>query len=162
MTENSIDRMQWRSVAPHRLPGFDYASPHHAYFVTACARDGDPFADPRLAQQIVDSLHWLHHERALLVYAYTLMPDHLHLLAGLQTSDRTLGQLLGAFKSFTTRQSWRLGYRGALWQPRFYDHIVDRAPDGRSIAGYILENPVRRGLIASGDEYPWSGRPDPL
>lgn len=150
------------SLSLHRLPGFDYGDPDHAYFVTACANQGNPFANERLASEVVSSLHWLRDNRSLTLFAYCLMPDHAHLL--LRVGDRRypLSEIMRAFKSFTTHQSWKLGYRGALWQARFYDHIVRKSEDGIRIATYILENPVRKGLVAEAQEYRWSGTPDPL
>jgi REP element-mobilizing transposase RayT len=65
----------------HRLPGFDYATNEHAFFVTICAwPDTSPFEDPSLAQSVVASLDWLRSQRQVTIYAYCLMPDHLHLL----------------------------------------------------------------------------------
>jgi len=151
------------SLSLDRLAGFDFADPDHAYFLTICSRyNTAPFTDARLAQEVVASLDWLRANRGLLLYAYCLMPDHLHLLLRPGDRQRHLGALMGAFKSFTTRQSWRLGYRGPLWQARYYDHIVRRSEDGTHIAQYILENPVRKGLVQEADAYPWSGMPDPL
>ena len=160
MSDNQVDRSRWRSTAPHRLPGFDYADPAHAYFLTMCARSGTPFTDERLASEVVASLHWLRANRGLVIYAYVLMPDHLHLLVRPRRGDRTVGALIGAFKSFTTRQSWDLGHRGALWQPRFYDHVVDDHDEAIAIMRYILENPVRKGLVQMADDYRWSEQPD--
>jgi len=69
------------SLSRHRLTGFDYADPDHAYFLTICSRyTTAPFTDARLAQEVVASLDWLRANRGLLLYAYCLMPDHLHLL----------------------------------------------------------------------------------
>jgi REP element-mobilizing transposase RayT len=151
------------SLNPHRLAGFDYADPDHAHFLTICSRlNTAPFIDVRLAGEVVASLDWLRANRGLLLYAWCLMPDHLHLLLRPGDRQRPLGALIGALKSFTTRQSWGLGYRGALWQARFYDHIVRRSEDGKRIAQYILENPVRKGLVETVEAYPWSGMPDPL
>jgi REP element-mobilizing transposase RayT len=65
-------------------------------------------------------------------------------------------------KGYTTRQSWRLGCKGELWQARFYDHVLRKSADGSQIALYILENPVRKGLVAEAAEYRYSGMPDPL
>ncbi|MGI8824501.1 MAG: REP-associated tyrosine transposase [Chloroflexota bacterium] len=155
-------RPQSHSLNLHRLPGFDYGDPDHAYFVTARARQGSPFTDHRLAGEVVASLNWLRARRGLTLYAYCLMPDHLHLL--LRVGDRLypLAEIMRAFKSFTTHQSWKLGRRGALWQARFYDHIVRKSEDGLRIAAYILDNPVRKGLVAEAESYAWSERPDPL
>lgn len=146
-----------------RLPAFDYASTDHAYFVTIRAKaDTAPFTNPALAREVVTSLHWLRTHRAISLYAYCLMPDHLHLLLQLERTEQTLGTLLGAFKRFTTRQSWQMGTTGALWQPRFYDHIVRQAEDAAQIAAYILANPLRGGLVEDEGDYPWSGTPDPM
>ena len=69
------------SLSRHRLAGFDYADPDHAYFLTICSRyNAAPFTDTRLAREVVASLDWLRATRGLLLYAWCLMPDHLHLL----------------------------------------------------------------------------------
>ncbi len=150
------------SLSLHRLAGFDYADPDHAYFVTVCAHHGSPFTDPALAGEVVASLHRLRANRGLVLYAYALLPDHLHLLLQLPDRRYSLSAIMRAFKTYTTRQSWGLGYRGILWQARFHDHIVRRSEDGRRVAAYILENPVRTGLVERADGYSWSGMPDPL
>jgi putative transposase len=150
------------SLSRHRLVDFDYTDPDHAIFVTVCARHGSPFTDARLADSVVASLQWLRESRGFIVYAHCLMPDHLHVLCRLGDCNQTLGVVIGSFKSFTTRQSWSLGFDGVLWQERFYDHIVRRSEDGQAIARYILENPVRKGLVADAEAYAWSGTSDPL
>jgi putative transposase len=90
------------------------------------------------------------------------MPDHLHILMQLADAQRPLGEIIAAMKTFTTSRSWKLGYRGALWQTRFYDHVLRSIDDAWTIAEYIRQNPVRKGLVASPEEYRWSGMPDPL
>jgi REP element-mobilizing transposase RayT len=39
--------------------------------------------------------------------AFTLMPDHLHFLAGVRKSESDLSDLIGKFKSFTTQSYWK-------------------------------------------------------
>jgi REP element-mobilizing transposase RayT len=146
-----------------RLKGFDYSDPDHAYFVTIRALSGTaPFTDDRLAQKVIASLEWLRSHRGIAIYALCLMPDHLHLLMRLSPNGPTLGVLLGAFKRFTTRQSWPLGYKGALWQKNYHDHILRRSEHGKKVASYILTNPERKGLVLEGSEHPYSGCPDPM
>ena len=149
--------------AQRRLPDFEYRDAAPGYFVTICAeRPLVPFTDPALAEAVIGSLHWLRREREVELYAYCLMPDHLHLLLRLGSDRWMLGELIGAMKSWTTRGSWRLGYQGKLWQDRFYDRILRRSNDAAKIGMYILRNPVRKGLVASPDDYPYSGLPDPF
>jgi REP element-mobilizing transposase RayT len=61
------------------------------------------------------------------------------------------------YKGKTTNLSWRLGWHGKLWQPRFYDHVVRCEESLLAIGQYILDNPVRKGLTAAADDWPWSG-----
>ena len=146
-----------------RLSDFDYSDATQTFFVTACARAGTtPFTDTRLARITIDALEWLRSNRDVRLYAYCLMPDHLHLLLQLGDADRPLGMLIGSLKRFTTRASWGLGYTGQLWQSRFYDHVMRTDEDGKRIAQYIVDNPARKGLMREGEVYPWSGNPDPM
>lgn len=151
---------RWRY---RRLQGFNYADPDHAYFVTTRACPGTaPFTQPALADEVVASLHWMRQYRGVIIYAYCLMPDHLHVLLRLGNETQTLGALMGAMKSFTTRQSWKHGWKGPLWQARIHDHILRRREDGRAIAEYIYANPARKGLVSDPATYPYSGFSDPL
>jgi len=43
------------------------------------------------------------------------------------------------------------------WQKDFYDHVLRKNEDMVAQIKYILDNPVRRGLVSSWDEYPFSG-----
>lgn len=100
------DTHPWKQ---RRLRAFNYADPDHAYFVTLRARAGTtPFTDARLAQEVINSIDWLRSNAGLTVCTYVLMPDHLHLLLRPPGGD-PLGSLLKRLKSFTTRQSWKLG-----------------------------------------------------
>jgi REP element-mobilizing transposase RayT len=149
--------------ARRRLPDFDYSNPNVVFFVTICALpDTSPFTDDRLAQAAVASLHWLRASRGMRIYAYCLVPDHLHLLLQLSPGSKVLGDLLGDMKKFTTRQFWTLGHRGYLWQDRFYDHVLRASEDASPIAEYILQNPVRKGLVGDAHLYRWSGLPDAM
>ena len=43
------------------------------------------------------------------------------------------------------------------WQKDFYDHVIRKEENLISIARYILDNPVRKGLVARWDDYPFKG-----
>lgn len=146
-----------------RLQDFDYSDPSHVYFVTTCARNHTtPFVDEGLARVVLDTLTWVRSERGVRLYAHCLMPDHLHMLLQLGSAEWSLGSVVGSVKRFTTRASWQMGYVGPLWQARFYDHVMRTHEDGKRMAGYILSNPVRAGLVTEAGLYPFSGILDPL
>jgi len=43
-----------------------------------------------------------------------------------------------------------------LWQRSYYDHIVRKVESLEEICEYILDNPVRKGLVKNCQEYPYS------
>jgi putative transposase len=156
-------RIEHPPGAQRRLPTADYADPDVVFFVTVCSENRAPaFIDERLNAVVVQTLNWLRTNRGVQIYSFCLMPDHLHLLLGLGPDGHSLGDIIRSMKRFTTKESWQLGYRGTLWQERFYDHILRASEDAWAIAEYIRQNPVRKGMVADPDQYRWSGMPDPL
>jgi hypothetical protein len=44
-----------------------------------------------------------------------------------------------------------------LWQRSYYDHILREDEDVVGVARYVLENPVRAGLVTEVIQYPFHG-----
>ena len=165
--------MYRRRRSSYRLAGHDYADSSYAYFVTLNAKikrvadDSQvdiraPFTScPALGQQANDSLLFYRTQGKLLIFAYCLMPDHLHILACPQ-GGANLSTVLGSYQSYVTRLAWNHGVIGKLWQRSFYDHIVRQSDDAQAIVAYILNNPVKAGLVERWQDWPWCGMPDPL
>ncbi len=57
-----------------------------------------------------------------------------------------------AGKASPTGRSTRLG----LWQKSYYDHVLRHDENLAHVVRYVLENPVRAGLVESFDEYPYA------
>ena len=91
-----------------RLLGYEYNSTYRLCAITLVTELRCPFfADLKLAKSILASLlsEWsLHYLRMI---AFTLMPDHLHLLAGVSQPESNLPTLIGRFKSYTTQLYWK-------------------------------------------------------
>ena len=89
------------------------------------------------------------------VWAYCLMPNHVHLI--LVPSDETgLHRALGeAHRRYTRRVNLREGWRGYLWQGRFASFVMD---DRHLLvaARYVELNPVRARLAMRAGDWPWS------
>ncbi len=82
------------------------------------------------------------------------MPDHFHLLLSpMETLERALQLIKGGF-SFRARKE--LGFGGEIWEKSFYDHRVRDWQEYGGFRKYIHENPVKRGLAARPEEYPFS------
>jgi putative transposase len=92
---------------------------------------------------------------AVEVWAYCLMPNHVHLIAVPQTADglnRAIGE---AHRRYSRMVNFREKWRGHLWQGRFASYVLDK-PYLLTAARYIELNPVRAGLVASPSRYRWS------
>ncbi len=88
--------------------------------------------------------------------AYCFMPDHVHFLAVGMRADSSLTGFLKNYKQVTAfRYKQETGR--TLWQKSFYDHVLRKDEDRLSVIQYILANPVRRGLVVSAGDYPYSG-----
>jgi len=66
------------------------------------------------------------------------------------------------FKSDTTYEARRLGLGTPLWQRGFYDRIARREEDLLAACEYVLNNPVRAGLVTEAGDWPYSGTISPL
>lgn len=127
----------------------------HAYSVTAVTMDRTPyFSDFLLGRIAVWEMKRLHDEQRLESIAWVLMPDHLHWM--FQLGD---GQELAAvMKDFKARSARRineaLGRLGTIWQREYYDHAIRKDEDLRSLARYIVANPLRAGLVSEIGDYP--------
>ena len=92
---------------------------------------------------------------AVAVWAYALMPNHIHLIV-VPESAGGLRRAIGETHRRYTRQVNEVhGWRGHLWQGRFSSFVMD---DRYALAAarYIELNPVRAGLVARPEDYLWS------
>ncbi len=91
-----------------RLPGYDYRSTKRLCAITLVTDLRRPvFADVQLAKNVLTCLlsdEILTHMR---LRAFTLMPNHLHLLAGVRQPETDLSSLIAKFKSYTTQLYWK-------------------------------------------------------
>lgn len=97
---------------------------------------------------------WCRH-CAVDVWAYCLMPNHVHLIVVPKTSDGLKRAIGEAHRLYTLRINQRQGWRGHLWQGRFYSYPMDDV-HLLTAARYIEQNPVKAGLATLPEDYPWS------
>jgi putative transposase len=89
------------------------------------------------------------------IWAYCLMPNHIHLIA-VPNCEQSLRRAIGeAHRRYTRRINFRQKWRGYLWQGRFGSFVMDE-PYLLAAARYVELNPVRALLAASADEWRWS------
>jgi putative transposase len=87
-------------------------------------------------------------------YAWCLMPDHLHWL--ISPKKENLIKTIGQWKSYTGHLLGKVGLTGPCWQRGFYDHALRKEEDIEKVATYIVNNPVRKGLVNNWRDYAYS------
>lgn len=144
-----------------RLPDDAYATEGKAVLFTLRSYRDRPFEtnDP-LCDRVMQLLGEMAGQYHAWVGAYCLMPDHLHFVAGPTVNGQSVLTFVERFKGKTTNASWQFGWSGKLWQPRGHDHVLRSAEALDDTYAYILTNPVRAGLVAEPEDWPWSGRFD--
>jgi putative transposase len=145
-----------------RLSNDLYTRANHFYFITIRAYNKSSFLLHDLNKLILDVLREEQERQSCAVFTYCLMPDHLHFLVSPRMDGISVLKFTNQYKGKVTNRSWTVGWRGKLWQPRYYDHIVRAEEDLYRIAEYILNNPVRKGLAVCHEDWPWSGHMNPL
>lgn len=89
------------------------------------------------------------------IWAYCLMPNHVHLLA-VPESESGLARAIGeAHRRYTRHINFRQGWQGHLWQERFASFPMDER-HLLAAARYVEMNPVAAGLVDRPADYRWS------
>jgi putative transposase len=89
------------------------------------------------------------------IWAYCLIPNHIHLIAVPQSDDDLRRAIGEAHRRYTRHINFRKKWRGHLWQGRFASNVMDESYL-IAAARYIELNPVRAGLVSNPTEYRWS------
>ena len=112
------------------------------------------FLDKNLATELQKLLDELKNGKKFKIWAYCIMPDHVHLL--LEAGEKGIIEAVRLIKGRFFRISQNLG-KHFKWQRSFYDHILRKEESIQVVAHYIWENPIKEGLAENWKEYPYLG-----
>ncbi len=145
-----------RTGRPERLRGFSYIG-FHQYSLVFCTLNRSPiFTTHAIVDLARAQILRAAAKEAFDIIAYCFMPDHVHVVAG-GASERSV---LNAFVKLARQYS---GYHHKrhvgtdLWQPYPYEHVLRGEESLARTVRYILENPVRAGLVKDPRDYPFLG-----
>jgi REP element-mobilizing transposase RayT len=110
--------------------------------------------EPAIAAIVVEAIQYRDNSDYRL-HSDVVMANHVHLLI---TPLVEVSTLMRSLKRFTAREGNRmLGLTGRpFWQDESYDRVVRDGNEFRRIASYIEMNPVKAGLVAAPELFPWS------
>ncbi len=159
--------MQWdKPYHPpknQRLDPVLYTHASRIYFITIRVyQDRKPFVRGSLNRMAIDILREEERRQNCTVFTFCLMPDHIHFLISPCQDGISVLSFTEQYKGKSTNRSWDLGWKGKLWQPRYYDHIIRTEESLSEIAEYILDNPVRKDLVERAEDWQWSGFINPI
>ncbi len=105
----------------------------------------------------------------LIIHAYVLMTNHLHLLATPATAESLPKTMQSLGRRYVQYFNYRYKRTGTLWEGRYRATVVDAESYLFECMRYIELNPVRAGMVAHPREFVWSsyrangeGKSDPL
>jgi len=113
------------------------------------------FVDCRFAEMVIPTLMEFAKRYDIVLHAFCIMPNHLHVVAQPQGSV-AVPRYVKSIKGKTTYLMHRLGFSGKVWQRSFFDHVVRLSEGLETVVRYVLENPVRKGLVDHFTDYKWS------
>jgi len=151
--------MQLRDPQEHdrrsiRLAYYDYAT-SAAYFVTLCVAgqqcllgsvENGEFIESAFGRIAREGWLWLERTYPYVKHdAWSLMPNHLHgiiCLLPVAAERKALGQLLGAFKTTSTKKINELRHtpQAGFWQRNYYEHVIRDDKDLEGCRAYIEFN----------------------
>ena len=141
----------------------DGKTPH---FLTCTIVNWIPvFSSQPTAQIVLDSLQFMQDNHRLVLYAYVLLENHLHLIA----SSNALSKEIANFKSYTARQiidylkakraervlkqlnfyklQHKVDRNYQLWQEGSHPEMIQSEAMMTQKVTYIHQNPVKRGYV---------------
>jgi len=148
-----------KSRTPQRLTNIDGAAPH-SYLITFCVKNRRRvFSQRRAAQCACDAIVRCRTLKLYHLYAYCVMPDHVHLAIRIADRRVHVARVVAILKSaiLCDIRRWVVGFQ---WQRGFHDYMVRECDDSTEIVRYVLRNPVRAGLAAEESQYPYAGTVD--
>ena len=140
----------------HRLPKEFYQGTAIVAF-TLCIKNREIiFQNPELVDTFIGFLKEIAAKYNCKIPIYCFMPDHLHMIVT-GTDDEV--DLLKVIAGFKQRTGFWLSQNkiGAQWQKDFYDHVIKKDESLSTNVKYILDNPVRKGIVMEWQEYPYKG-----
>jgi REP element-mobilizing transposase RayT len=143
----------YRRNLPHLQRDF---KPHFITFVTKFR-----WILPDWARDVVLSSCCHDHRIQYELYVTVVMPDHVHLILTPRIDESakeivSLVEIMRAIKGASAHMiNRRLGRIGPVWQEESFDHVLRTSENLDAKIDYVLQNPVRKGLVDDWRCYRW-------
>ena len=115
--------------------------------------------DQRVAKIVSDALHYRDGKKYRLD-VFSIMLNHVHVVFKpkmIGDEPRSLSSIMHSLKLYTAREANKILQRsGAFWEHESFDHYIRNDAERKRIIKYVLENPVKAGLVKTWQDWPWN------
>ena len=143
----------------HRLDPERYIGMVRITFTVCAKNKAKLFTKDELVNEFITKLRLANNKHGIINWCYIFMPEHAHILNEGENEQSDLLKGMNLFKQYC-------GYYlannniGVELQKDYYDHIHRKEEDLIKQMRYILENPVRKGLVQDWKDYKYKGSLD--
>ena len=145
---------EYRRRLPHIQPDFKL------FFITFCTNQRWTLPPP--AREIVVDTCVAGNGLMFDLYGLVVMPDHVHLALVPLTRPQLpipIAEIMQAIKAASARRINKLlNLHGRVWEEESFDRALRKEEQFEPTLRYMLENPVRAGLVDNRLDYPWIWR----
>lgn len=170
-TEKELKRLRSSNLSITKIPSTFYQRYFETFdsFLDTQHVQNRWLADERIAQIVMDAILY-RDTKAYELICFTIMPNHVHMLIEMQKNDNNmtddhlvnksntrLSTMLHSLKRYTAYHCNKLLRReGAFWQSESYDRVVRNEKELDYTVQYILNNPVKAGLVKVVNDWKFS------
>ena len=127
------------------------------YFVTACTQNRRNILTTPTIHETFLRFGQEGPSHGAWVGAYVIMPDHLHLFVATNDEQISISAWMKSLKNTISKTLSENGVTPPHWQKTFFDHLLRSSESYSEKWNYVRENPVRAGLVASTEDWPYLG-----
>lgn len=142
----------YRRNLPH------WEQPGSIYFITFKTAEGFTLSDA--AKNITFDSIKFHADKKYRLRACVVMETHVHII--LQPLEENMGafhsiaQIMHSIKSYSANRIQRLlNKKGNVWLDESYDRIIRDEGEYLEKLNYIVNNPVKAGIVDTPENYRW-------
>ena len=135
---------------------------HTVRFITFSCYRRQPYLNLTNAKEIlINQIELSRNRNSFKLLGYVIMPEHVHLVI-YPLPNTKVGYLIGAIKSHMAKRYFlsakinQSNCPNVFWQKRCYDHNCRMVSTTKEKINYCHNNPVKRGLVESPDDWQWS------
>ncbi len=142
---------------PRRLPQIFERYETALYFVTANTAARRKLLACHDVHQALRNYAIRNMEHGRAMGYYMIMPDHIHFFVRLKRDGRLSDFVRLLKQDIGKTLNKTIGKRDHYWQPGFFDHLLRHGESYRDKWEYVVQNPVRAGLVIQPEDWQYQG-----